>query len=106
MNKARILILAFCFALATHAHAAASPRLRPSAADGDFAVALPVVYSPGRQPSQAPVLHEISNPTGRPDYNVTWTAVTGADRYVLEEANEPGFLDPIVRCSEGKRFSS
>jgi hypothetical protein len=45
----------------------------------------------------APVLSPIDNADGDPHYLVAWGSVGGADRYLLQEADNVGFSSPVVR---------
>jgi hypothetical protein len=59
-----------------------------------------------------PVLQEVQNAGCNGDYTLSWSQVTGADRYTLQEADNPGFvrattIDPIWDTSytiEGKAY--
>jgi hypothetical protein len=42
----------------------------------------------------APLLYDITNPDGGPDYLVNWSDVTGADWYTLQVDDDPGFGSP------------
>jgi hypothetical protein len=46
-----------------------------------------------------PVLYEIDNPAGSPDYWVHWSAYTDTITYTLQEGDSPEFVDPMVRYS-------
>jgi uncharacterized repeat protein (TIGR01451 family) len=48
-------------------------------------------------PPQAPVLSPISNPDKDGNYTVSWNAPSSANRYVLEEDDNPGFTSATLR---------
>jgi hypothetical protein len=50
-------------------------------------------------PPAAPVLDPISNPDGDGNYTVSWSTVSGATSYTLEEDDNPAFSSPEPRCS-------
>lgn len=56
---------------------------------------LPLVLKTMVAPS-APVLDYISNPGGLASYTTSWSAVSGANNYVLEEDDSPDFSSPIT----------
>jgi photosystem II stability/assembly factor-like uncharacterized protein len=65
----------------------------PTAAVGPVEIYLafiPADYPP-LPPSEAPVLHDITNPDQKSSYTVSWSAVAGATEYTLEEAENAGF---------------
>ncbi len=45
----------------------------------------------------APVLLPISNPGGNSEYLVDWNESIGADNYLLQEDDDPGFATPVER---------
>lgn len=54
------------------------------------------VASAGVTPD-APTLAPIDNATYADAYQLSWTAVTGADGYTLEQDDDPAFGDPAIR---------
>jgi len=65
---------------------------------GGSRIYLPAVFrnaEPLQAPS-APVLDDISNPDGDGDYTVSWSAVSGATGYTLEEDDNAGFSSPTA----------
>jgi hypothetical protein len=48
-------------------------------------------------PPEPPTLNQVINPDGDGNYLVDWSDVTGVEIYRLEEANNPGFTNPIIR---------
>jgi hypothetical protein len=58
-------------------------------------VCLPLVLKNAGPPS-APVLSDISNPDGDGNYTVSWSAVSGATSYTLEEDDNAAFSSPAT----------
>jgi hypothetical protein len=54
----------------------------------------------------APTLHPIENADGDGSYGVSWTAVSGAEAYVLQEATDSSFTSPkLVYEGPGHQFA-
>lgn len=58
-----------------------------------YRVYLPVVLRNANIPD-APVLYMISNPGGVSEYDVSWSPVSGADSYTLQQDDNAGFSTP------------
>jgi hypothetical protein len=56
-------------------------------------VYLPVIFTPNVPPA-APVLNEINNADNDGNYSVSWSAVAGADSYLLQEDDNAAFSSP------------
>ena len=59
-------------------------------------VFLPMVFKNIGPPSSPPLLYEISNPDGHYSFTVSWSAVSGATSYTLEEDDNNAFPSPEV----------
>lgn len=53
-----------------------------------------------------PVLSSISNPDNDGNYQVSWSAVSGATGYLLQEDDHAGFSSPITRYSGANTLTS
>jgi hypothetical protein len=62
----------------------------------DCYIYLPLVMRIVAPPSSPPVLNDISNPDGDGNYTVSWSAVSGATTYTLEEDDNADFSTPTT----------
>jgi hypothetical protein len=53
---------------------------------------LPIIF----KPLPSPVLSPINNPNGEANYSVSWTSVSLATSYVLEEDDNGAFSSPVI----------
>lgn len=60
-------------------------------------ICLPFILAPSLPPTPAPVLDDIANADGDGNYMVSWSAVNGANSYVLEEDDNAAFSSPDTR---------
>jgi hypothetical protein len=75
---------------------------RPQAAPKAVLLFLPLIvrnYPPG-----APGLYPIQNP-GNDDYDVSWSSVSGATSYTLDEDDNAGFCSPRTRFTSQTLFT-
>jgi len=65
----------------------------------EYYIYLPLVMlnaGPPSPPSSPPVLNDISNPDGDGNYTVSWSAVSGATSYTMEEDDNAAFSSPTT----------
>jgi len=92
---------------ATATHTPGPTAAASATATAPPALFLPLVVADWPSDRDAPRLEAIANASGEADYEVSWTRLTGATRYRLEEARDPSFAAPtLVYAGTGLSWSA
>jgi hypothetical protein len=76
-------------------------RVKATGAGGDSPWSSTQSVQVNPPPPAAPTLNPISNPDGDGNYTVTWSSVTGATSYTLQEDNDDTFSSPTTVYDHG-----